>query len=346
MILVGVDAHKASHTAVALDGATHRVLAERTVPADRRGCAELVGWVRTLGPQVGGVGLEDVRPYTRTLEQVLVGAGFVVVRVPPGATPAGRRGARTRGKSDPIDAAAVAACVPRYSERRVRAPDPAAEELALVVGHHADLVAERTRTVNRLRALVHRHAPEARLPRTLRTPRAALRAQQALRGALAGAAAEIAAELCGDLVRLCERIGALERRIGAAVAERAPQLLAIPGCGPISAGRLLVRCDGVTRFCSPAKLARYAGIAPVPAHSGATHRHRLDRTGDRQLNLAIHQIALTQARCHGPARTYLAKKRAEGKRWAEAMRCLKRQLVNVVYRALVRAERARVGAVT
>jgi transposase len=118
------------------------------------------------------------------------------------------------------------------------------------------------------------------------------------------------------------------------VKAKAPELLAMPGCGALSAAKILAETAGVERFSSDAKLARLAGVAPIPASSGRRDRHRLDRGGNRQLNCALHRIAVTQGRVHPPAREFLARKQAEGKSRMEALRCLKRHLARRVWRLL------------
>jgi transposase len=114
----------------------------------------------------------------------------------------------------------------------------------------------------------------------------------------------------------------------------APQLLAEPGFGPPTAGKLIGEIAGAQRFSSDAKLARAGGIAPIPVSSGKTNRHRLDRGGNRQINTAIHRVAVTRARCHPESRTYIDRKRAEGKTHRDAIRCLKRQLARRVWHLL------------
>ena len=118
------------------------------------------------------------------------------------------------------------------------------------------------------------------------------------------------------------------------MAVSAPALLALPGCGSVSAAKLLAEIGPIERFQTDAQLARHAGVAPLQASSGRIQRHRLDRGGNRQLNCALHRIAITQARSHPPARAYLARKHAEGKSRREALRCLKRQLARTVYTTL------------
>jgi transposase len=118
------------------------------------------------------------------------------------------------------------------------------------------------------------------------------------------------------------------------VAQVAPQLLAEPGVGPLTAAKLVGEIAGAARFASDAKLARAAGLAPIPVSSGKTNRHRLDRGGNRQINAAVHRIAVTRARCHPETRDYIARKRAEGKTSREAIRCLKRHLARRIWHLL------------
>ena len=139
---------------------------------------------------------------------------------------------------------------------------------------------------------------------------------------------------------------ALQTEIADLVAEVAPQLLKEPGFGPLTAAKLLGEIAGAARFATEAKLARAAGVAPIPVSSGKTNRHRLDRGGNRQLNTAIHRIALTRARCHPETQDYLARKRAEGKTGLEATRCLKRHLTRRIWHLLRAPARAEDDALT
>lgn len=120
---------------------------------------------------------------------------------------------------------------------------------------------------------------------------------------------------------------------------QAPQLLELPGCGILTAAKLLAETAGAKRLASDAKFARLAGVAPIPASSGNRVRRRLDRGGNRQLNCVLHRIAVTQGRIHPPAREFLARKQAEGKSRMEALRCLKRHLARRVWRLLLDSER-------
>ena len=133
---------------------------------------------------------------------------------------------------------------------------------------------------------------------------------------------------------LARPIDALEAEIAELVAQVAPQLLAEPGFGPLTAGKLIGEIAGAQRFSSDAKLARAGGIAPIPVSSGNTNRHRLDRGGNRQINTAIHRVAVTRARCHPETKAYIERKRAEGKTNREAIRCLKRHLARRIWHLL------------
>ena len=129
-------------------------------------------------------------------------------------------------------------------------------------------------------------------------------------------------------------INQLEREITTLVAQIAPQLLDEPGFGPLIAAKLVGEIAGAQRFATPAKLARAAGVAPIPASSGNTQRHRLDHGGNRQINAALHRVTVTRARCHPPTRDYIARRRGEGKSSREAIRCLKRYLARRVWHLL------------
>jgi transposase len=129
--------------------------------------------------------------------------------------------------------------------------------------------------------------------------------------------------------RTC-RARSLEQRAAAV----APALLELPGCGAVTAAKLLAEMGPISRFKTDAQLARHSGVAPPEASSGKNQRHRLDRGGNRQLNAALYRIAITQSRYHPAARAYLERKQAEGKSKREAIRCLKRLLARTVFNTL------------
>jgi transposase len=162
---------------------------------------------------------------------------------------------------------------------------------------------------------------------TTRISRRLARAEQTAR-------VRIARDELRHLRELSHTIDTLEAQINELVAEVAPQLLAEPGFGPLTAGKLIGEIAGAQRFATDAKLARAAGVAPIPASSGNTNRHRLDRGGNRQINTAIHSIAVTRARCHPETRAYIARKTAEGKTHRDAIRSLKRHLARRIWHLL------------
>ncbi len=215
----------------------------------------------------------------------------------------------------------------------------AALELKLLLDHREDLVRARAEDQQRLRWHLHDLWPDFELPAGCldrgvwldRVARKLARAEQSAR-------VRISRELVRAIRDRTRRAVELEREIATMVRAQAPQLLDLPGCGPLSAAKLLAETAGAKRFASDAQLARLAGVAPVPASSGKRTRHRLDRGGNRQLNCALHRIAVTQGRVHPPARDYLARKQAEGKSRIEAIRCLKRHLARRVWRLLTDSE--------
>jgi transposase len=331
MIVIGVDVHKQSLTAAAVDE-TGRLLAERTLCGNEAG---LVAWASAFdGDRLWAV--EDCRHVTGALERELVAAGEQIVRVPPKLTAPERRAGRKRGKSDAIDALAAARAALR--EPNLDRPRPGEErfrELKLLVVHRDDLVDERRRCQQRLRWHLHQLeatltvAPGAldRVVQLERVGRWLARREQSVQ-------VRIARDLVGRCRSLGHAIAQLEREIATLATETVPALLELPGCGPLTAAKLLCEIGPIERFQTDGQLARHGGVAPLEASSGRTRRHRLDRGGNRQLNCALHRIAITQGRVHAPARAYLDRKQAEGKSRREAIRCLKRQLVRVVFNTL------------
>jgi transposase len=340
MIVIGADPHKLTHTAAAVDSATGELRSSETVAARDAGHAQLLDWARALDPERVWA-IEDCRHVSGSLERFLVARGERVVRVPPKLMAGARRGARERGKSDPIDARAVARAALREGIETLPAAllDEQALAIKLLLDHREDLVGESTRAQNRLRWHLHDIDPE------LAPPLRSLRFEPVLRslGArLRRREQTMRVRLARELVRRCaalrRELRALERELHARVREHAPELLELPGCGPLTAAKLIAEIAGGGRFRTDAKLARHAGIAPLPASSGARHRHRFDRRGNRQLNCAFHRIAVTQARIHPEARAFLERKRSEGKSNREALRSLKRHLVRRVHRLLAPPE--------
>jgi len=331
MIVIGVDVHKQSVTAVAVDDAG-RTLDERTVAV---GSEELVGWASALGSERLWA-IEDCRLLTPWLERQLLGLGEELVRVSPKLTVSERRAGRTRGKSDPIDALAVARAALR--EPDLPRPQPGERvhrEIKLIVDHRDDLVDERRRTQQRLRWHLHELDPTLVVP--LRMLGRASQLERVSRW-LARREQELQVRIARELVNRCRSlnrtIDELDQELERRVTLIAPALLELPGCGAVTAAKLLAEIGPISRFKTDAQLARHSGVAPLQASSGKNQRHRLDRGGNRQLNAALYRIAITQSRYHAGARAYLERKQAEGKTRREAIRCLKRILARTVFNTL------------
>src|SRR3954447_21224123 len=331
MIVIGLDVHKHSVTAVAVDEAG-RPLAEMVIPV---GSDELLGWAAAVDTERLWA-VEDCRQLTRWLERQLLAAGEQLVRVPPKLTVPERRAGRTRGKSDPIDALAIARAALREPDlSRPRLDEQVFREQKLLVDHRDDLVDARRRTQQRLRWHLHALDPTFLVP--LRMLGRASHLERVSRW-LARQEQEMQVRLARELVVACRSlnrtIAGLDQDLEQRAAEIAPTLLELPGCAAVTAAKLLAEIGPIDRFKTDAQLARHCGVAPLEASSGRVQRHRLDRGGNRQLNAALYRIAITQSRYHDGARAYLERKQSEGKSRREAIRCLKRLLARTVFNAL------------
>lgn len=321
MIVIGTDTHKRTHTAAAANSATGELSGELTAPPRRPGFEKLLGWGRALD-QKRIWAIEDCRHVSGALERFLIARGERVVRVPPKLMGQSRKGQRTRGKSDAIDALAIARAALREGPETLPAAhlDEKALEVKLLLDHREEEVRARSADQQRLRWHLHDLWPDYEIPALAldrlvwlnRIARRLARAEQSTRVA-------IARELVVEIRRMTRRATELERELKRLVADYAPQLLELPGCAALTAAKLIAETAGVGRFSSDSKLARMAGVAPIPASSGKTSRHRLDRGGNRQLNCAFHRIAVTRDAFTAPlANTSLAKKpraRAEWRRF-------------------------------
>jgi transposase len=303
------------------------------VPATRDGHLAAQAWAAAWPLRSWAV--EDCRHLTRTLERDLLRAGETLVRVPTHLMAGARRSARQPGKSDPIDALAAARAAWREPDLPAARLDGPSRQVRLLVDHRDDLVVERTRLQSRIRWHLHEIAPELDLPRrSLRTQRTVDRVASVLADLQDTTIVLIAREILERIRNLNARVLELEKQIRVLVCQLAPLLLAIPGCGALTAAKIVGETASVTRFKSKSAYARWNGTAPQPAWSGNTVRVRLNRGGNRQINAALHRIAITQARTSGAGRDYLARRIAGGNTKTEALRLLRRRLSDVVYRTL------------
>jgi transposase len=333
MVLIGVDPHKATHTVVAVD-ASEQPIAQLTVRADRRQVQRLLEWAEPLGSErVWAV--ESASGLGHLLSQQLVAIGESVVDVP--ATLAARvrlLGSAKASKNDPNDALSTAIAGLRHDDLRQVALEDHAAVLRLLADRHRNLTALRTRTVCRLHALL-RELIAGGGPLRIRADRAA----QLLRGvrpdnSITAERKRMALDLLADVRRLDRDIAAVKIRIRDAVTASGTTLVELHGVGPVVAAIVLGQVGNPRRFASPDRFAAYNGTAPIEASSGPRVRHRLNQRGNRQLNHAMHLIAVTQIAHDTPGRAYFERKLAEGKSKKEALRSLKRHISNAVWRQL------------
>lgn len=345
MVVLGVDPHKKNHTVVAVDDNGSQ-LGCKTIRADEDGHLRLMKWASGFpGPRTWAV--EDGRHVAIRLMRQLIAAGEEVVPVPPHLMARQRSSERARGKSDPIDARSVARAVLREPDLPRLVLDAATRDLRILVDHREMLVAQRTANINRVRwhlvVLDPALEPSPRAMTCQRTLRALIDQLQAATEQPGESgidpADQVLVELATDLLAriLADTlvINALARRIDALTRPLATELLAIPGVGTLTAAKLLGEIAGIDRFQRSAQLARISGIACVPVWTGNHEKHRLDRGGNRQINAAVHRVAITQIRYHPPAQALLERRRTlhhDTKRGA--IRVLKRHLIDIIFKAM------------
>jgi transposase len=337
--VVGVDTHRDQHTLAVVGAPSGGLVAQRSVRATARGYAEAVRFAERHAPGARVWAVEGAGHYGAGLARHLSGRGETVIE--SGRGPRDER--RLRGKDDPLDAVGAARAalaseklaLPRSGQRR--------EALRLL------LVARRGAVEVRRRALVQLRSVIVTAPDRLREQLQALPERRLLercsrfRRSSSCPVDELAAKLVlRTLARRIETATAeaeqLERELLAHVRALAPQLLDEPGVGPIVAADVIVAWSHRGRVRSEAAFARLAGVAPVPASSGQTIRHRLSRGGDRQLNRALHTIVLHRRQHDPTTQTYIERRVADGKSKREATRLLKRYLARHLYRLLQQTE--------
>ena len=334
-MIIGVDPHKQTHTASGVNPLGVQV-AHQTEPADRDGFGALLVWARRLDADRVWV-IEDCRHVSGALERWLLDRGETVARLAPQLMAGARRGSRERGKSDPIDALAVARAAVREGLTTLPTARLAGPELEIrqLSTHRQRLVSARTRLINELRWQLHDLWPDWTIPpRAMTTAVWQHRVARRLRAAAPSAQVRIARDELRRITDLTRTITQIHHELAHLITTHAPHLLAENGLGVLTAAKLIGEIAGINRFSSDAKLARMAGCAPVPVSSGRTDRHRLDHGGNRQLNHAFHMLALSRLRHDPTTALYIHKQRQTGKTSREAIRCLKRHLVRRIYQLL------------
>jgi len=333
--VIGVDTHRDSHTAAVVDGHTGGVIRHLTVATDAFGYRRLQAFADSAAPGKRVWAIEGTGSYGAGLTTSLLEHGEWVVEIDRPARPARRDGA----KSDDLDA--VRAAREALSRDHLAAPRSRGdrEALRVLVSARQGAVVSRTKAIGQLKALIvnaaqplrdqlRRGTTDEQLQRCARlrtSPSQSIEHRatvRAIRGTarralmLEAEASEYETEIEQLVVRIC------------------PTLLARPGIGTITAAQFLISWSHPGRIRSEAAFASLGGAAPIPASSGAVTRFRLNRRGDRQLNRALHTVALTRLRIHEPTKAYAARRTLEGKSAREIKRCLKRAIAREVYRIM------------
>lgn len=337
-MIIGVDPHKSSHTAAAVDPVTNTAVASLRVEASLGGYRELMRWGAQFPERCWAI--ENARGLGRHLAQWLVARDEVVLDVASTATARVRELSRGGGrKNDVIDAGAAASVAVLHGDTVVVTAEDDTTVCALLEERRTNLAEQRTRVANQLHALLRDLIPGG-APLAI-TASSASKLITAVRPA--SSVERVRKELARDLVRDLKGIDAnlsdIEQRMNAALDQNQSRLRSIDGVGPIIAVRLIGRTGRASRFASSDAFAAYAGVAPVEIASGDKTRHRLSRLGDRRLNSTIHLVAVTQVRMpNSIGRAYYDKKLVEGKTPNEAKRCLKRRLASVIWRLMIADE--------
>ena len=338
-VVGGVDTHKDTHTAAAIDE-RGRLLGCQQFPTTPRGYQELLAWLRGHAGDNGRllVGVEGTGAYGAGLTRLLLAEQVEVVEVDR----PDRKTRRFQGKSDPIDA--IAAAQAAQSGRATGRPKHRAgrvEALRALRVARRSAIDQRADVQRQLKALIVT-APEALRERLrdltdtqLITTCAGMRPNRDTACPVTATTLALRS-LARRHQQLSTEIRELDKLITPLIATINPRLLAVFGVGPDTAGQLLVTAgEDPDRITSEAAFAMLCGAAPLPASSGRTHRHRLNRGGDRQANAALYRIVLSRLR-HDPAtRAYAQRRTAEGKSKKEIIRCLKRYIAREVYTALL-----------
>lgn len=337
MLTIGVDAHKRTHVAVAVDD-LGREQARQSVANTPAGWQTLVDWGHALDGTCQW-GIEGAWHYGRGLAQTLVGAGDRVVEVNPRLTAGERRGGRERGKTDRLDARSVARVVARDGRDLPVVPaEDGTSVLAVWTQERAQLQREATRLRNEAHQLLSHLDPGYQGAEASLTTARAVQAlvdysAPAVDDVLAQARAAALRRLGTRLQLVMTQLAELTCNLQAVGRQSLGPLCEVYGIGPLTAAELAGHLGPGQRFATDARLAKHAGVAPLDASSGEVVRHRLNRGGNRQLNAIFERIALTQGRGDADAQAYLARRQREGTTDREARRALKRFICRRVWQA-------------
>jgi transposase len=332
-VIIGVDPHKLSATIEVID-AEETFLGSGRFTTDRAGYAAMRKYAKTWPERVWAV--EGANGVGRPLAQRLLEAGEQVLDVPA------KLAARIRlfdtghnRKTDARDAHSIAVVAARTPNLRVLKVDGHLEAMRMLTDRREALTRRRVQSVDRLQALLGELLPGQR-KRDITTGQAKRMLASVRPSDIAGKTRRrIAAEELAELIAIEAKIKKATAELKTMVAERDSQLMRIPGVGPVVAARILADVGDISRFADRNRFASWTGTAPLDASSGEQNRHRLSRAGNRRVNHMIHIAAVTQLRHDPVGRAYYQRKRADGKKPLEAMRCLKRRISDAIYRQLV-----------
>ena len=336
--VIGVDTHAATHSLALVTAATGAIVDQAVFPNTPPGLDRALTWIsHRIGSQPALIVIEGVGSYGAGLAQRVSDAGLLVVE--PSAMPAAQR--RGVGKTDALDAVRIACSVLAVDRSRLRWPRATGQRVILrvLVVAREQMVAERTRAINALTALLRT------IDLGIDTRKALSHSQFKVVAAWRDRREDSVVRTCRqEAIRLAKRIAALDgelvdnrKALDAAVEEVAPELCELPGVGSVVAACVLTAWSHPGRVRSEGAFAALAGTCPIPASSGNTLRHRLNRSGDRRLNRALTTVVIVRMRTHAPTRAYVARRRAEGRTTKEIMRSLKRYITRQLYRTLAAA---------
>jgi transposase len=333
VFIIGIDPHKGSHTAAAIDH-DERIVGEMSVRADRRQRQRLLEWAAPFEPRLWAV--EGATGHGALLAQQLVAAGEQVVDVPAALSARARLlDSGRKDKTDPHDARSAAIVALRHRNLRAVVLEDHRQVLRLLARRHHQLSAARTRAICRLHAVLAEMI-EGGLSKNLSAKRASIELRKVRPADVIGMERKrIATELLDEVRRVDRALVELHERVKTAVRDADTSVTDVHGVGPIVACYLIGYSGDIRRFPSAGHYARYNATAPIEASSGPRVRHRLNPNGNRQLNHAIHIAALGQISHTTEGRDYYLAKQSAGKSRKEAMRCLKRRISDAVYRQLV-----------
>ncbi|TQL99845.1 transposase [Actinoallomurus bryophytorum] len=334
-VVGGVDTHHDTHHA-AVELMNGGRIADADFPATVEGYARLLAWMEGFG-RIHAVGVEGTGSYGAGLTRYLRGQGVTVVEV----NRPDRRQRRSVGKSDPLDAYAAADAVLAGRARALpKGNDGIAESIRVLHLTRTGAIKARTAAINELRAVLVTAPAQLREHLTGKPTPALISACARLRPGTdltdpLHATKHALRALAHRHQHLTTEIDGLNLHLKALITQTRPDLLAIYGVGVETAAQLLITCgDNPDRLTTPAAFAALCGVAPIPASSGKTTRHRLSRGGDRQANRALYLITITRMSHCARTRTYIQRRTSQGKPKPEIIRCLKRYLARELYKAL------------